>query len=160
MVMEREHPALIATFHLATLRTDMETAMLRKRELERSPHRSAAENSELALLTAQSQQNWEHFIWGYRAAGQTTGFAEAVTELFRSPGAGQPARNEDYTFWIHVMVMWLFEKKRRVTTWEEAVRAYNGSGQRAEHYRAAVTGRRDAAAAAATQHTDYVPAGI
>lgn len=158
MLMEREHTALIARFHLANLRTDLEAAMRRKNQLEGARSRNATQEAELQALNAKARQNWEYFIWGYVARGQSRGFADAVDELFQSPGAGRPPRNEDYGFWIHLMVMWLFEKKKNVRTWAEAIRAYNGGGTRAAHYRDAVIGRRNAAAAGGA--TGYVPDGI
>jgi hypothetical protein len=160
MVMEREHPTLMSQYHLTTLRADLNAAMRRKQQLEAIAHRTPVQAGELALLVSQSRQSWEYYIWSYHAAGQTTGFSEAVQELFQSPGPGQPRRNEDYGFWIHLMVMWIFEKKRTVQTWAEAVRAYNGSGQQARHYRDAVTSRRDSAAAGGAQHQDFVPGNI
>lgn len=147
LLMEREHTALLARFHLTNLRRDLETAMRRKEELEGMRARTAAQDAELRVLQGQARQNWEYFIWGYQAPGQALGFQHAVTELFRSPGGGRPPRNEDYQFWIHLMVMWLFEKRQGVRSWSEAIRAYNGSGTRAVHYRDAVVARRDAAAA-------------
>jgi hypothetical protein len=122
--------------------------------------RTPTQDSELAVLTSQARQNWEYFIWGYRAPGKAVGFAEAVTELFQSPGGGRPPRNEDYQFWIHLMVMWLFEKKQHVATWAEAIRAYNGSGTRAQHYRDTVVARSRDAATAAHGGTTYTPSGI
>ncbi len=47
----------------------------------------------------------------------------------------------DYGFWIRATVRWLFEKYFITKNWEEAVRAYNGSGKRAENYKKAVTTR-------------------
>jgi hypothetical protein len=160
LLMEREHTGLIARYHLGGLRADLETAMRRKATLEGIRPRNAAQEAELVTLRTQATQNWEVFIWNYRAAGQATGFYAAVLDLFRSPGAGRPPRNEDYQLWIHLMVMWLFEKKRPGSTWADAIRAYNGSGARANHYRDAVVGRRDAAAAASGAGTSYVPDGI
>jgi hypothetical protein len=157
LVMEREYTALISQYHLGTLRADLEAAKVRKQALEGKAHPTPEEVLELQMLVAKSAGYWETYIWQYRAAGQTEGFWEAVTKLFQSPGPGQPPRNEDYQFWIHLMVMWIFEKKKSVATWEEAVRAYNGSGPKAQQYRTEVTGRRDAAKAAGDEHRDYVP---
>jgi hypothetical protein len=134
--------------------------MSRKRVLEGMAHRTQQQESELQLLIAGSHQNWESYIWNYHAVGQTDGFFQAADALLNGAAPGQPPRNQDYSFWIHVMMMWIFEKRRTVATWEEAVRAYNGSGQAAQDYRTAVTDRRDAAAAAGAQHHDYVPGNI
>ncbi len=47
----------------------------------------------------------------------------------------------DYEFWIRATVRWLFEKYFITKDWEEAVRAYNGSGERARNYKKAVITR-------------------
>jgi hypothetical protein len=49
----------------------------------------------------------------------------------------------DYSYWIRVAVRWLFEKYMSMATpsWSEAVRAFNGSGPKAEKYRKEVMGR-------------------
>jgi len=165
-ILEQEHSALIAKYNLSAVRKDLEAAMLRKKELEAKAKakakakRSPAEEAELTALKGKSQQNWEGFIWGYVAPGQTKGFFAAVTELFTSPEHGRPARNMDYEFWIHAMVVWLFEKKKSVSSWEAAIRAYNGSGAAAEGYQQAITRRNQAAASAAKKGTSYVPEGI
>lgn len=58
---------------------------------------------------------------------------------------GTPGRDlhEDYAFWIRTAIRWLFFKYLSLATpsWPEAIRAYNGSGKRAQAYRDAVTGR-------------------
>jgi Domain of unknown function (DUF4157) len=50
---------------------------------------------------------------------------------------------EDYEFWIRTAVRWLFYKYLSLPTpdWAEAVRAYNGSGLKAQNYKARVMGR-------------------
>ena len=66
----------------------------------------------------------------------------------------------DYEFWIRTAIRWLFEKRRRVRSWEEAIRAYNGSGARARHYRDAVRRRARGAAAAQRRGEDFIPGNI
>jgi len=80
-----------------------------------------------------------------------------VTALFAS---ATPALNLDYEFWIHLAVMWLYEKKKAGMTWAEAIRAYNGSGKRAENYRDAVVRRASAAAGASRQGAEFIPDNI
>lgn len=44
-----------------------------------------------------------------------------------------------------MLFLWLFEKHKKGMSWPDTIRAYNGSGARADHYRDAVTalgGRR------------------
>jgi hypothetical protein len=156
-MLEREQPALMTTFFLTTLRSDLSTAQNEKAKLEKDAKKarlSAADATRLADLTLLSQGSWETFIWGYKAAGQTVGFLDAVTAFF---GSSTPAKNMDYEFWIHMMVLWLFEKKKPSGTWLDAIKAYNGSGKRAQHYREAVERRAAGAEAAATAGTPFTP---
>jgi hypothetical protein len=93
----------------------------------------------------------ESHMWG------EPGFVAAVTEYFADVAAGSPEKNVDYDFWIKAAVRWLFLKRKSVGSWKEAVRAYNGGGQRARDYRDAVTRR---AAEAVTQEKagkEFVP---
>ena len=60
-------------------------------------------------------------------------------------------------------VLWLFEKHKKGMAWPDTIRAYNGSGARADHYRDAVTARAAAAAAAAAAAKGgnvFTPGGI
>jgi subtilisin family serine protease len=77
-------------------------------------------------------------------------FMEALKEFFAHRKAGKNLMGvrdvdlpADYDFWIRAAVRWLFEKYLRLNnpTWSEAVRAYNGSGPRAERYRKEVMER-------------------
>jgi hypothetical protein len=145
-LMDAEHRALITKYHLTNIRRDLMAAQSEKAALEKKKSLTPAETTRLQDLRHLARQNWETFLWHYTAPGQTKGFDDAVTELFSS---GTPvARNLDYEFWIHLAVFWLFEKKKHAKSWEEAIRAYNGSGARAQHYRAAIVKRaKDAEAA-------------
>lgn len=160
-LIEREQPALVATFQLANLRSDLASAQGEKARLEHKRQSgqalSADEAARLTELARLSAASWETFIWSYQAAGASVGFSDAVDALFAS---ATPERNFDYRFWIHMAVLWLFEKKRPGRSWAETIRAYNGSGDRARHYRDAVVRRSGAAAAAASAGRSYVPSGI
>lgn len=57
-------------------------------------------------------------------------------------------------------VLWLFEKHKKGMSWPATIRAYNGSGKRADHYRDAVTRRAADAAKAAKHGKDFTPGGI
>jgi hypothetical protein len=152
-LMEAEHKALITKFNLGNMRHDLGAAQSEKAALKKKVHLNAAEKARLHDLEKLSKQNWETFLWQYIAPGQTKGFDDAVTELFSS---GTPvARNLDYVFWIHLAIFWLFEKKKSVKTWEEAIRAYNGSGAAAQHYKAAVVKRSKDAQAAAKKGGEF-----
>lgn len=97
----------------------------------------------------------EDFMWAYVASGQTQGFQDAVDDFYAT--AAGTMRDTDYDFWIRAAVRWLFEKRRSVGTWAEAIRAYNGGGARARRYRDAVTGRARDAAAATAAGQPFVP---
>jgi Domain of unknown function (DUF4157) len=159
-MLEKEQPALIARFKLGTLRTDLAAAQKRRAELQKKASLTAAEAAELADLDAKSEQSWEAFIWGYRATGSAVGFPEAIEHFYANVPAGAPKKNLDYEFWIHMAVLWLFEKHKKGLSWADTIRAYNGSGKRAEHYRDAVTKRAADAAAAASTGKDFTPSGI
>jgi len=151
---------IITRFKLGTLRADLATAQKRCAELQKKKTRSAAETAELADLDAKADQSWEAFIWGYRAAGSAVGFQEAIRDFYAAVPAGAPPKHLDYEFWIHMAILWLFEKHKKGMAWPDTIRAYNGSGARADHYRDAVTARAAAAAAAAKGGNAFTPGGI
>jgi hypothetical protein len=159
-MLEKEQAAIVTTFKLETIRTDLATAQKRHAELKKKATRSAAENTELADLETKSEQNWEAFIWSYRAAGSAVGFSEAVRHFFTTVPAGTPEKHLDYEFWIHMAVLWLFEKHKKGMSWPATIRAYNGSGKRADHYRDAVTKRATSAASAAKKGSEFIPDNI
>ncbi len=78
-------------------------------------------------------------------------FGKAVIEFHAARGAGGENLMgtkgkdlyEDYGFWIRDAVRWLFYKYQSLSkpSWEEAVRAYNGSGPGAQGYRKSVMAR-------------------
>jgi hypothetical protein len=159
-MVEKEQPAIITKFKLGTIRADLATAQKRRAALQKKPSKSAAETAELADLDAKSDQSWEAFIWGYRATGSAVGFQEAVRDFYTSVPAGSSKKHLDYEFWIHMAVLWLFEKHKKGMSWADTIRAYNGSGTKAEHYRDAVTKRAVDAAKAAKGGTELTPSGI
>ena len=150
-LLEAEHKPLITTFGLSALRKDLATAQAERASLKKKSSRTPAENARLVTLNHQAGQSWETFIWEYKAPH---GFAAAVASLF---AATTPARNEDFEFWIHMAVMWLFTKHRAGRSWPDAIKAYNGDGARAERYRDAVVKRAVGAAAAATAGKPFIP---
>ncbi|MGH3796762.1 MAG: DUF4157 domain-containing protein [Pseudonocardiaceae bacterium] len=159
-MMDEINPALLTTFHLQNLRNDLISAQRELATLRGTRNATPAQQARLTQLTALSAQSWEVFIWSYRAAGQSQGFAEAVTDLFAAPAAGGTPLNLDYDFWIRTAIRWLFEKRRSVSSWAEAIRAYNGSGARARHYRDAVVNRAGAASQAQRRGDEFIPGGI
>jgi hypothetical protein len=93
----------------------------------------------------------EGYMWG------DPGFVAAVKEYFADVPSGSPEKNVDYDFWIQAAVRWLFLKRKSVSSWEEAIRAYNGGGQRARDYRDAVTARAGAAVKQERAGKEFVP---
>jgi hypothetical protein len=159
-MLEREQPAIVTKFKLGALRSGLAAAQKRRAALQAKKSKSAAEVIELAALDAKSDQSWEAFVWGYRATGSAVGFTEAIREFYASVPAGAPQKHLDYEFWIHMAVQWLFEKHKKGMSWPETIRAYNGSGARAKHYRDAVTRRAADAASAAKAGKDFTPSDI
>lgn len=153
-MLEREQPNWVASFFLGDQRSDLGKAQTEKATLEKKATRTVAENARLVELKRLAVGTWETFIWEYKAPGKTTGFADAIAGFFASTS---PARNMDYEFWIHMAVLWLFEKKTPKRTWLETIKAYNGSGKRAEHYRDAVVRRAAAAETAAKAGKPFAP---
>lgn len=159
-MMEKEQPGFVMAFFLGNLRKDLASAQAEREKLKEKVKKKkldATETARLAELDRLAGQNWEVFIWQYRAPGMVIGFAEAVNGFF---GASTPAHNVDYEFWIHMAVLWLFEKHRAGMTWPQAIAAYNGGGQRAADYRKAVVGRAGSAADAFKKGQEFVPGGI
>jgi hypothetical protein len=160
LLIREMQPGLIITHHLESISHDLASAQSELKHLKSLPHLTSTQQSRLSDLVKQSHQNWEVFLWSYKAPGQATGFNEAVRDLFSSAGSGSPALNLDYDFWIRAAVRWIFEKRRSVKSWSEAIRAYNGSGAAAQDYRDAVQQRAQAASTAQTTGTEFIPPGI
>lgn len=153
-LFEKEQPVIMTAYSLTTLRADLSAAQRERGDLQKKASRTAAENTRLAELDRLSAGSWETFIWQYKAVGAVKSFNDAVTDFF---AGAAPVRNEDYGFWIHMAVLWLFEKRKTGMTWPEAIRAYNGSGQRARDYRDAVVHRAAGARSAAKARTAFIP---
>lgn len=93
----------------------------------------------------------EAFLWA------DPRFTAAVAEFFADVPAGSPARNVDYGFWIKSGIRWLFHKRRRVKSWEEAARAFNGGGADARRYKTEVLDRMKKATQAQAAGKEFVP---
>lgn len=87
-------------------------------------------------------------MYGWRSGA----LRDAMDEFFKKRaggknlmGTGTHDLNLDYPFWIRTGVRWLFLKylslPSKSRTWEEAARAYNGSGADAERYKRKVMER-------------------
>ena len=63
-MMEEMQPSLITSYHLGSIRSDLEAAQRELRTLRGSSSPSATQRTRSAELTRLSRQNWEFFIWG------------------------------------------------------------------------------------------------
>ena len=159
-LFEKEQPPLMTAFKLGGLRADLEAAMLERNALNKKKAKAKkkelgeSDAARLERLDALSFQNWEQFIWSYKAAGSKVGFADAVNAFFE---AVTPHRNVDYDFWIHLSLTWLFEKHKPGMSWPQTIAAYNGSPADAENYKTAVTNRAANATAKSKAKKDFIP---
>ncbi|MCP4936407.1 MAG: DUF4157 domain-containing protein [bacterium] len=154
-LFNKDDPAMMST-SLPDMRKDLEAAQKERALLKKKTSLSSTESARLVTLDGLSKQNWEVFIWTYSSSASVK-FADVVNTFFASK---TPALNLDYGFWIHVSVMWLFEKRKPSMSWPEVIRSYNGSGARARHYRDAVVKRAAGAKAAEKAGTDFTPGKI
>jgi hypothetical protein len=154
-LLEREFPLVMSTF-MPTMRKDLRDAQKERKDLKKKSSLTPTESARLTELDGLARQSWEVFIWGYKSA-MGIKFADLVDVFFASQS---PALNVDYKFWIHMAVMWLFEKRKPGGSWPDAIRAYNGSGAKARHYRVAVVKRATKAKAAAKVGKVFKPGNI
>lgn len=153
-LIREDEPALIGTYHLEDIEKDLIAAQNELERLQKVARPNVAQLARIDELTRLSGRDWEVFMWGYKAAGQTAGFGAAVTDYFGDRGGSH--RNLSYEFWIRASIRELFDKRRLVSSWPEAARAYNGTGPAARRYKAAVTARMAAAKAAAKAGKPFV----
>lgn len=142
MMIKEIDPAKAALYHLDQVTADMLAAQERRKVLvAKGAAITPPEQLELDTINARSDDGntWNHyFITDPR-------WSAAVTDFFDDTVRH---RNLDYDYWIRTMVRWLFEKRNGVADWAAAIKAYNGSGSKADIYKKDVIGRRDAARAA------------
>jgi hypothetical protein len=144
-LIREDEPALIDTYHLKDVETDLVTAQDELERLKKLRRPDAAQKARIDALTPLSKRDWEVFMWNYKAPGETAGFLAAVNDYFGDRHGTH--RNLSYDFWIRASIRELFDKRKLVSSWEEAARAYNGAGRKARAYKAAVTARMAAAKA-------------
>lgn len=88
----------------------------------------------------------EHRQKGLKRTGFYTwknqAFLSAIVEFFTTRDKsknnlmGNPVDlHEDYAFWLRTAIRWLFYKYQLEKKWNEAIRAYNGTGVAARNYR-------------------------
>jgi hypothetical protein len=159
LIMMREmEPTLITQYHLQNINRDRVRAQRELSRLSGLASLTSVQTARLAVLKAIDDKSLsfaEDFMWDYTALGETDGFEEAVEDFF-DVGVGR-RRSLDYEFWIRTAIRWLFEKRQSVASWRDAIRAYNGSGARARHYRDAVRRRVRRSSGAESAGGSFVP---
>jgi hypothetical protein len=161
LVIVEKMPALITKYHLENIGKDLIKAQVELENLakkEKAGRTTAAENTRLAQLSAQSEPLGNWIPW-YRAY---PGLEAAIVEFLRIVEGGK-AHSEDYDFWIRVGVRAVFdkhEKNKPVTSWAEAARAYNGKGPPARKYRDRVLERAEQAVKAEKAGKEFVPKNL
>jgi hypothetical protein len=160
IMMQEMQPALLTAHHLQNINADLARARRELATLKSIARPTPAQQARRAELTRLSKQSWEVFLWQYKASGRASGFADAVRDFFAGVPAGQPARNMDYEFWIRAAIRWLFQKHTSGRSWPNTVRAYNGSGPRADRYRNEVVQRAADALAAQRAGREFIPADL
>ena len=77
LIMIREmEPSLLTTFHLTTINADLASAQRELQSLRRVRNRDPAQEARLTELRRLAGQNFEVFLWEYKASWRTEGFAE------------------------------------------------------------------------------------
>ena len=144
-ILREEDPAFFARYKLEGIEKAMSDAQDELKRLKKLRTPNASEQARIADLTVGSgpgDQNWETFLWNFKGPGATKTLFEAATEWLDAPAAaGGPARKFDYDFWIQAMVRLLFLKRKHASSWEDAVRRFNGGGTAAANYRKRVMKR-------------------
>ncbi len=62
-------------------------------------------------------------------------YLTAVKEHLETKNSTGKMNYQDFDFWVQSAVRWLYEKRLHVSSWKEAVRAFNGAGPNARKYR-------------------------
>jgi hypothetical protein len=146
LMIKEISPAIATKHNLDQVTPDMHAAQKRRAELVKKTTRTAAEQTELDTINSRTKDGtrWNDFFT------TDSRWSAAVIEFFTETAT---ARNLDYDFWIRTAVRWLFEKRAGVSDWAAAIKAYNGTGAKADIYKKDVIGRRDAAKAATGDFT-------
>jgi hypothetical protein len=142
LMIKEISPAIATKYDLDQVTTDMYDAQARRKELvAKGKAINPAEQMELASINSRSNNGlrWNDFFTS------DTRWEAAVEEFFTET---TKARNLDYDYWIRTAIRWLFEKRDSERDWNSAIKAYNGSGSKAEIYKKDVVGRSKAAKAA------------
>lgn len=147
LMIKEISPAIHTKFSLDQVTKDMWAAKETWAKLDaKGSSRSATEETDFVALNGRSN-NGKHWNNYYTSDPR---WASAVREFFTET---TKARNLDYDYWIRTAVRWLFEKKKSEKNWGDAIKSYNGSGDKAKVYKSDVIKRRDAAKAATGEFT-------
>jgi hypothetical protein len=160
IIMMKEYDKTVASsdtieskHHYSQVETDIAEAqrVVKKKEEDKktlTTTETVTYNDAISRITFNGEKKWNEY---YRSHPN---WKKSVTEYFQQT---IPARNFSYDFWIQTGIRWLFEKRKGVSTWEEAIRAYNGTGAGATDYKGDVTTRSKLAKEAQKNKTKFVP---
>jgi N-acetyl-anhydromuramyl-L-alanine amidase AmpD/subtilisin family serine protease len=160
IMLQELEPKMLKDAGMANIIADRDKLEAEWQRLEAKARRSTSEQTRLDELdklrfanpSARRSPTWSKFFKTYVGASATTSTGPASTFwdlVVTFLSSGTPPRQDSYAFWIQTGIRWIYEKRKSVETWSDAVRAYNGTGGRAEFYRSIVLARARAAAAAA-----------
>lgn len=152
-LFKKEYPSIMKKF-LPNMRKNLYKAQREYNRLKRKKALTPTEAVRLRELKALSEQFWEAFIWSYKSPSTSFRFADVVKNFFNK---SIPPLNFDYEFWVHLGVMWLFEKHKPGRSWATTIMLYNGTGPEARCYRDAVVGRVKKAVSAAKKGEEFIP---
>lgn len=156
LMMKEMNLTLYNKYDLKVVTSDYYATKKKYRELINKGNLNLSEQRELDKINVKvadhwsgAGKQWDSFFW------RDSRFIQAWKE-FNSEPSGKD-RNQSYSFWVRAGIRWLFEKRSSVNNWEEAIKAYNGSGDKANNYKNYVVARRDLAKKSANNSTKHIP---
>ncbi|WP_082422514.1 DUF4157 domain-containing protein [Aquimarina longa] len=151
LMMNEMDAALAAKYKINDVKKDLYKAQKEYKDLQKKASLTSSEKLKLSGLQKRSGngKTWDYFYWS------DTRFYGAWKEFNKKP-IGKD-RNIDYDFWVRTGIRWVFEKRKSVLSWAEAVRAYNGRGSRAVNYKSNVIKRRNEAKSAHGKKNKHKP---
>ena len=151
LMMNEMDAKLASKYKIDDVKKDLDKSKKRLNELNKKTSLTNIETIELIELNKRSGngKTWDYYYWTDKR------FYDAWKEFNKQPL--RKDRNVDYDFWIRSGIRWLFEKRKSVSSWSEAIKAYNGSGSRASSYRSNVIKRRNEAKSAYGKKDKHAP---
>lgn len=124
LMMSEMDPTLAAEYKIKDVTTDLYAAQKRYKELKKLNTLKPAEDLELQEINRRAPDTeksklWDNFYW------TDSRFYNAWLEFNKQPEDKE--RVNDYDFWIRAGIRWVFKKREKVTSWEDAIKAYNGT---------------------------------